>query len=91
MRCSDLRYLVRFRTVLTVSALAVGTIVGCGGGTPTGMPEKASTSQLEAAKESLAAKTNVKKGKKALDEDSNLSAKERRILAKEGLLPKSDK
>jgi len=55
------------------------------------MPEKASTSQLEAAKESLAAKTNVKKGKKALDEDSNLSAKERRILAKEGLLPKSDK
>ena len=91
MRCSDSRNSVRFPTLLTVSALAVGTFVGCGGGTPTGMPEKASTSQLEAAKESLAAKTNVKKGKKALDEDSNLSAKERRILAKEGLLPKSDK
>ena len=71
--------------LLAGAFLAVGPISGCGSSTPTGMPDKASTANLEAAKESLAAKTKLR-GKAS--DDANLSAKERRMLAKEGLLPK---
>ena len=86
MQSRGLRSAYSHAVLLTCMTLSVGSFSGCGSSTPTGMPEKASSADLEAAKQSLAAKSKVRG--KGLAEDANLSAKERRILAKEGLLPK---
>ena len=69
-------------------ALASGCLAlasGCGGPTPSATPV-ASQATIQAAKESIAKETKLKG--KTLPKDSNLSARERRALSREGQIEK---
>jgi hypothetical protein len=82
------RYLRSCSSALMIasSLLVIGSISGCGGSGPSASAQKANSDVLESAKESLASPTKVRG--KTLPADTNLSARERRALAKEGQLPK---
>jgi hypothetical protein len=74
--------------LLTIAFGALLTIVsvsGCGGSATDGGPGKASSRDLESAKESLAAPAKVRG--KTLPAETNLSPRERRALKQAGELP----
>ena len=75
-------------SLLTIACGALLTIVsvgGCGGSATDGGPGKASSTDLESAKRSLAAPGKVQG--KTLPADTNLSARERRALKQEDQAP----
>ena len=75
-------------SLLPIACGALLTIVsvgGCGGSATDGGPGKASSTDLESAKRSLAAPGKVQG--KTLPADTNLSARERRALKQEGQVP----
>lgn len=73
-------------TFIASAILVIGSIGGCGSSGPSAGAQQAASTDLEAAKKSLASPTKVRG--KTLPADTNLSARERRALAKEGQLPK---
>jgi hypothetical protein len=71
--------------MIALTLLTIGSVSGCGDSANPGAPGKASSTDLESAKQSLAAPVKVRG--KTLPADSNLSARERRALKQEGQLP----
>jgi hypothetical protein len=80
------RTLVPSASIVATALLVIGSIAGCGDSSSSAGAQKASQTDLESAKNSLASPTKVRG--KTLPADTNLSARERRALAKEGQLPK---
>jgi len=75
-----------YASMFATALIVIGSISGCGDSGSSAGSQKASSADLESAKQSLASPTKVRG--KALPADTNLSARERRALAKEGQLPK---
>src|SRR5262245_25117013 len=72
-------------SMIALALLASAPIAGCGGSATSGESAKSSSTVLESAKQSLASPKKVRG--KILPADTNLSARERRALKQEGLLP----
>jgi hypothetical protein len=70
---------------IAVAVLSAAALSGCGGSSAPAGVGKGSSAVLDSAKQSLAVPTKVRG--KTLPADANLSARERRALKKEGLLP----
>jgi len=86
MLCGRYKTLGFSVSMIGCTFLAIGSIAGCGDSGPSAGAQKANSTDLESAKQSLASRTKVRG--KTLPVDTNLSARERRALAKEGQLPK---
>jgi hypothetical protein len=72
-------------TIAFGALLTIVSVSGCGGSATNGGPGKASSTDLDAAKQSLAAPAKVRG--KALPADTNLGPRERRALKEAGELP----
>jgi hypothetical protein len=72
-------------SMIALALLASAPIAGCGVAATSGESAKSSSTVLESAKQSLALPRKVRG--KTLPADTNLSARERRALKQEGLLP----
>ena len=88
MQSSSLRAFGWVPLVAVCACFAVAPLSGCGGspGASGSGSSNGSGTELEAAKASLATPTKAKG--KTLPADTNLSVRERRLLSKEGQLPK---